>query len=129
MSSTSIKAPPVRFIALAQCVATLILALVFWVLWGRVSAYSMMLGGLISTVPNAIYARQVFRYRGARAMTQVVKAIYMGEFIKLTLMGSGFALAFTLVEPLDTKALFAGFVLVHGAGIAALAKIQAYSQH
>lgn len=112
----------------AQSAATLILAAVFWLLWGRVSAYSLVLGGLISTLPNAVYARQVFRYRGARAMTLVVKAIYMGEFIKLALMGAGFVLTFTLVNPLEVKALFAGFVLVHGIGIAALAKIQAHSQ-
>lgn len=57
-------------------------------------------------------------------MKRTVKAIYMGELIKLALMGAGFALAFKYVRPLDAVALFAGFVLVHAAGIAALVKIQ-----
>lgn len=109
---------------IAQIVVMLVTAAVASLLWGTVTAYSIALGALISIVPNAYYARKVFQHRGARAMTLIVKAIYMGEFIKLTMMGAGFALAFIYVKPLDTMALFAGFVLVHMAGIAALVNIQ-----
>ena len=113
---------------MVQAIVMLVLALASFLLWGRVFAYSLLLGGLISAVPNAYYARTVFRQLGARAMVRTVKAIYMGELIKLVLMGAGFALAFTLVEPVDAIALFAGFVLVHLVGIVALVKIQAAPQ-
>lgn len=108
-----------------QTAVMLVLAIASLFLWGRVSAGSLLLGGLISILPNAYYAHKVFRHRGAQAMTRMVSAIYMGELIKLALMGAGFALAFKYVRPLNAIALFAGFVLVHAAGIAALATLQA----
>lgn len=110
--------------AAAQAALMLVLATVSYFIWGRVSAYSLLLGGSISILPNAYFARKVFQYRGARAMTQTVQAIYMGELIKLALMGAGFALAFKYVRPLNAMALFAGFVLVHATGIAALVTLQ-----
>lgn len=108
----------------AQAVLLLILSTATLLVAGRVSAYSLMLGGLISLLPSAYFARKAFRYRGARAMTLAVKAIYLGELIKLALMGAGFGLAFKYVRPLDPMALFAGFVLVHLAGIAILVTLQ-----
>lgn len=128
MSATTIKAPPVFIMTAVQCVATVVLVAVSYLLWGVVSAYSVLLGGLISTVPNAYYARKVFRHRGARAMTRAVKAIYMGELVKLAMMGAGFGLAFKMVDPLNAFALFAGFVLVHVSGMAALVRVQALTQ-
>jgi len=108
----------------AQAVVLLILSTVTLLVAGRVSAYSLCLGGLISLLPTAYFARRAFRYRGARVMTLAVKAIYLGELIKLALMGAGFGLVFKYVRPLDSIALFAGFVLVHLAGIAALVTLQ-----
>ena len=128
MSTGTIKAPSLAMMTVVQGAVTLALAITSYLFWGRVSAYSLLLGGLISTVPNAYYARAVFRHRGARALTRTVKAIYMGELIKLAMMGAGFALAFKYVRPVDATALFAGFVLTHAAGMAALVKIQATSR-
>lgn len=107
-----------------QLLVTLVMAVAVLLFLGKVSAYSTILGGLISTVPNAYYAHMVFRHRGASAMPRVIRAVYMGEVIKLVMMGAGFAMALTLVSPLNEIALFAGFVLVHMAGMVALAAIQ-----
>lgn len=121
---TTIQAPPVARMIAVQSAALLILSAVILLVAGRVSAYSLLTGGLISLLPTAYFAHKAFRYRGARAMTQAVKAIYLGELIKLVLMGTGFALAFNTIRPLDALALFAGFVLVHVTGIAALVTLQ-----
>jgi len=43
--------------------------------------------------------------------------------VKLILMGAGFALSFYYVEPLNVVALFSGFILIHMAGLALLARI------
>lgn len=124
MSTTTIKAPPVQVMIIVQLVVILVMAAVTYLLLGKVGAYSTVLGGLISTVPNAYYAHMVFRHRGASAMSRVIRSIYVGEVIKLVMMGAGFAMALILVEPLDELALFAGFVLVHVAGMVALVRIQ-----
>lgn len=74
-------------------------------------------------IPNAYFAHKVFRYRGARAAKKIVRELYTGETIKLLLMGAGFALSFLYVKPLNTAALFSGFVLVHITGILVFVRI------
>ena len=85
-------------------------------------ARSVLVGGVISTIPSAYFAYKVMGRTGARAMEGVVRNAYLGEVIKLVLIGTGFALAFVLVDPLDAPGVFAGFVLVHAAGLAAVVR-------
>ena len=112
--------PAVRHL-LVQVAVLLLLSGSGFLMLGVVLAYSVLLGGLISIVPGAYFVRKVFAYSGARAMHNVVRSVYVGEVIKLLLMGAGFALSFALVDPLHVPGLFAGFILVHGAGMVALA--------
>lgn len=114
-----IKNPTVR-IASSQLAAMLLVGGASLMLAGLVFAYSAVLGGLISIVPSVYFAHKVFRYSGARAMEKVVRSAYVGEAVKLILTGFGFALVFLLVDPVHAPALFAGFLLVHGAGLAAV---------
>lgn len=93
------------------------LALVFL---GSTVAWSAFLGGLISMIPSAYFAYKVMGQTGARAMERVVRGAYLGEVVKLALIGAGFALTFVLVDPLHVPGLFAGFVLVHVAGLTAV---------
>merc|ERR1712000_82232 len=39
-----------------------------------VAAYSLLIGGLISVLPNAYFARQAFRYAGAAYAREVTRA-------------------------------------------------------
>ena len=48
---------------------------------------------------------------------------YVGEFIKLALIGMGFSLAFVFVKPLNVPSLFAGFVLAHIIGIVSFVRL------
>lgn len=107
--------------ALTQIAAALILSGLSLFL-GPVIALSVLVGGLISTVPSAFFAYKVMGQTGARAMESVVRNAYLGEVIKLALIGTGFALAFVLLDPLDVPGLFAGFVLVHTAGLVAVVR-------
>lgn len=91
---------------------------------GWTGAYSLLLGGLICAIPNAYFAVKAFQYRGARAAQKIVRAFYLGETIKLLMMSAGFLLSFIFVEPLNTLALFAGFILVYLAGLMALMKLR-----
>lgn len=116
--------PPTRRITLTQLAALLLLTGLAYVGLGWVFAYSVMLGGFISIIPNIYFAHKMFRLSGARAMESVVRNAYVGELIKLALTGAGFALSFALVDPLHAPGLFAGFILVHLSGIAALVTSQ-----
>jgi ATP synthase protein I len=93
------------------------------ILSGRVSAYSLLIGGLLSALPGSLFASRVFKYRGARAAHQIVKELYTGQALKLVLMSAGFALSFYYVKPLNVVALFSGFILVHITGLIVLARI------
>jgi ATP synthase protein I len=118
MPATIINAPT-RYLAIVQALTTLSLA-GFSLVLGSVVAYSVLFGGLISLVPNAGFAALVFRHSGARAMAAVVRNAFLGELIKLVLIGAGFALVFVLVDPLHVIGLFTGFVFVHLAGLVAM---------
>ena len=115
----TINRAPIRYLVTVQAITTLLMAggaLMF----GGVLSYSVLLGGLLSLIPNAGFASLVFRHSGARAMGAVVRNAYLGELMKLMLIGAGFGLVFVLVDPLHVPGLFTGFVVVHMAGLVAL---------
>ena len=61
---------------------------------GMLAAISAGLGGLVSIVPNAYFARKLFQYQGARAARQIVNNFYKGEAMKLLLTVALFAMVF-----------------------------------
>ena len=110
---------PTRYLVSVQAITTVALSAAALTM-GSVAAYSVLLGGLISLIPNARFASLVFRHSGARAMGAVVRNAYLGEMMKLVMIGVGFGLVFVLVDPLHAPGLFTGFVLVHIAGLVAM---------
>ncbi|HHX82060.1 MAG TPA: F0F1 ATP synthase subunit I [Pseudomonadaceae bacterium] len=112
---------PVR-VTVFQSVVLILLVLGMLLVAGKLAAQSAALGGLVSILPQAWFTRQVFRHSGARSMEKVVRNAYVGELVKLLMMGAGFALIFTLVEPVAAAAVFIGFVVSHLAGLLALAR-------
>src|SRR5690554_3604226 len=120
---SSIKAPPIYKVTAYQLLLLLLACLIAVILTGWVSAYSLLIGGLISALPSATFAGRVFKYRGARAAHKIARELYVGEAIKLMSMGAGFALSFCYIEPLNVAALFVGFTMIHLAGLAMFARI------
>lgn len=114
---STIKAPPIYKVAVIQAVTLLLLVLATAASGSWLSAYSLLIGGLICLIPGTLFARKAFKYRGARSAALIVKELYKGEAIKLVLMGAGFALSFIYIDPLNVVALFSGFVLVHITGV------------
>ncbi|HBN14046.1 MAG TPA: F0F1 ATP synthase subunit I, partial [Pseudohongiella sp.] len=107
---STIKAPPIYKVAAFQLLFLLLISALAAILAGWVSAYSLLIGGLISLIPGTLFASRVFKYRGARAAQMIAREVYRGEAIKLVLSAAGFALSFIYVEPLNVVALFSGFV-------------------
>ena len=75
-------------------------------------AWNTLVGGLISWIANAWFARMVFRHSGARQMALVARSFYLGETGKFVLAASLFVTAFVLIKPLHPLALFGGYVVM-----------------
>jgi ATP synthase protein I len=80
-----------------------------WAFSGQVSAVSALFGGGISLLGNAFFVYAMFRHSGARRAQSIAVSLFVGEFGKLLIVVTGFALVFilTLLPPLP---LFVGFV-------------------
>ena len=114
---TNLRPPPVYKVIAAQFAATGFLALVSLLLIGKVVAYSVFLGGVISALPNSYFVIQAFRFQGARNADRVVKSFIRGELGKIGITITLFALSFTLFTSLSEIALILGFIVVQFAGV------------
>jgi len=83
-----------RRLLLLQLGASVIAALMTMVIFGSAEALSALLGGVVSALPNAYFARKLFQYQGARAARQIVNSFYKGEAVKIILSIVLFALVF-----------------------------------
>ena len=73
---------------------TILLASTVLMLSGTRAALSAVLGGVVSIVPNVLFAQILFRHQGARAARKIVNSFYKGEALKLLLTISMFGLVF-----------------------------------
>ncbi len=97
-------------VLLAQLGVTVVLGMLFWVIDGQVSGYSVFLGGLTCVIPNAFLALRLAVPRRDPGAGALVRAAYIGELGKLALTVLMFSMVFILVRPLAAGALFAGFI-------------------
>lgn len=75
-------------------------------------ANSVLVGALIQVVPQAWFARQAFKYSGARQAPSVVRAMYRGETGKVVLTAVLLAITFMLYKQWNFFALFAAFIAI-----------------
>ena len=98
-------------ILIAQAVATLVVALVGLVFGPREALFALI-GGIIATTANGLFAYWVFgRYRAAEA-GRLVSQFYGGELLKLAFIAAAFAIAIIWSDPLSPLALFGAFFVV-----------------
>lgn len=93
-----------------QFLVGMVLALVCWAAFGRVAAYSALLGGLIAVLPNAFLGLRLILPRRDPSAQGLLRAAWVGEIGKLALTVLMFTLVFTLVKPLMAAALFVVFI-------------------
>ena len=108
---TTISTPPLYKVALYQ---TLILVTIggFLAVGDVVLAFSVLVGGFIQIGPQAWFARQAFKYTGARQVDKVVRAMYLGESGKIVLTASLFVACFILSEQLNFLAVLSSFIVM-----------------
>ena len=109
--STASSGNPVVTILLGQLASSVLLAMLFWGMGGRVAGYSALLGGLTCVIPNAFLALRLVAPRRDTGARGLVRAAYIGEIGKIALTVLMFSLVFTLVRPLAAVPLFTGFIV------------------
>jgi ATP synthase protein I len=104
-------------VIVAQLAITVFIAIISLLFPGTTTAYSVLLGGLISALPNSYFALHAFKYQGARNADRVVKSFIKGELGKIVITMVLFALSFTLITDLNELALMLGFIVTHFVGV------------
>ena len=116
-SVSNLKAPPVYKVILAQLAITGFISVISLLFSGTTMALSVLLGGLISALPNSYFALHAFKYSGARNADKIVKGFIRGELGKLVITVVLFALSFALISSLNELALILGFIATHFVGV------------
>jgi ATP synthase protein I len=92
-----------------QLLVGAVLAATLWGVYGNTAGYSTLLGSLACVIPNAFFGLRLMAPR--RDANALLRAVWIGELIKLALTVLIFTLVFTQVRPLSPAALFAGFIV------------------
>ena len=108
--STASSGNPVAKILLGQLGSSVVLAMLFWGIGGRIAGYSALLGGLICVIPNAFLALRLVVPRRDPGARGLLRAAYIGELGKIALTVLMFSVVFTLVRPFAVVPLFTGFI-------------------
>ncbi len=110
-AAAPIQRPSLFRIYVPQCLLLTTASAVLYLLAGREIAVSALTGGLIAVVPNAYFARQVYRYSGARLATAVVHSFYRGEAGKFLMTVIAFATVFAVAaQAVAPAALFGAYL-------------------
>ena len=92
---------------------------------GMVAARSALLGALVFILPHALFAAFAFRPSAAASPGKALRAVYLGECVKLLVTLLLFAVSFALVKPLHIGVLLGMYGLLvvgHAGGFAWLTR-------
>ena len=87
---------------------------------------SFLLGGLTALIPNAYFAVQAYRYRGARSAAAVTASFYRGEAGKFVMTTVLFAAIFASYQALVVWALFTAWIVMWLANLVSAVFIARY---
>jgi ATP synthase protein I len=96
---------------LLQLAVTLIAATLCALMYSTNAAISAILGGFVCIIPNAYFARNVFKHQGARAAKQIVNSFFKGEALKLITSMLLFTAVFVLYR-VNPIAFFVSYIMV-----------------
>ncbi|MBL4821915.1 MAG: ATP synthase subunit I [Colwellia sp.] len=69
-------------------------SLLSYFIWGFAYAQSILAAGVVTIIPNIVFALKAFKYAGAKSSKLVVESFFSGVKLKMVLMALLFALAF-----------------------------------
>ncbi|MCW8834692.1 MAG: ATP synthase subunit I [Colwellia sp.] len=92
-------------------VVVLFCSLVTYFIWGLAHAQSTLVAGVVTIIPNIVFAHKAFKYAGAKSSKLVVDSFFSGVKLKMVLTALLFALAFKFLVLLPIP-FFSMFCLV-----------------
>lgn len=95
-----------------------------WLHSDLVIAKSAAIGGLLGFATQMVFAWFMFSYTGYQARNRIVSQFFRGQALKWLLTVFGFALIFTMIEPLSAPALFIGFIIMKVSHVLMLGRIK-----
>lgn len=95
-----------------ESLVTVVAAGLLYLAVDSVTARSVAVGGLAFIVPNAYFAKYVFRHSAADSATLAMRWFYIGEVIKVFVTVLIFAMAFLWAEKLSVAALFITYIIM-----------------
>ena len=110
--------PVISRVFWVQCLLTAAAAIALMPL-GSAAALSALIGGVNSLVPTAYFAHKVLRASSGETGGRALGVWMRAEVAKIAIVCGLFAATFVLLEELNMVALFAGFIVVHLAGVLA----------
>jgi len=122
-NATNLDLQRIKRILMIQLVLFMVLTLIA-LLWSQVAALSTLLGGLVASIGNALFALWVFsRYR-AQDPGKLVLRFYGAELVKVLVVLTMFAAVFYWVESIMPAVFLSAFfvtqvlppMLAHGLG-------------
>ncbi len=102
----------IQSIIVWQWLITFCLAAVLFVV-KRDYALSAFLGGLVCTVPNMYFARQIFTKRRIAVAHTLLRSVFVAEFIKLGLAIALLAIVLINYREVQPIALFVTYFITH----------------
>ena len=84
-------------VVIGQLVVTGVAA-VLGALWGMHASYSALVGGLVGVIPNYYLARRLAQRQRSASAEQALRAIYIGELIKIAFTAALFVIAIMLLR-------------------------------
>lgn len=98
----------VRRIILVQVAVTGVIALMMWIVQGRLEAISAFAGGAVGFLTGLVYANKMFAPAGGDTK-KIVRAHYSAEAYKLVFTILLFSLVFTQFKEVRALPLFIGY--------------------
>jgi len=89
----------------------LLCSFISYFIWGLVHAQSILAAGVVTIIPNIVFALKAFKYAGAKSSKLVVESFFSGVKLKMVLTALLFALAFKFLVLLPIP-FFSMFCLV-----------------
>ncbi len=111
---------PIRIVLSWQVIATIALALLGALLWGRDGALSAALGGAINVAAGWVYGWRISR-RGARTAGETLAVLFGAWGTKLALIIAGLLTVLTIYKDIVPAAFFVTFAITVGLFAAAIA--------
>ncbi len=90
----------------------LLCSLISYFIWGLVHAQSILAAGVVTIIPNIVFALKAFKYAGAKSSKLVVESFFSGVKLKMVITALLFALTFKflvlfiIIEPIPFFSMF-----------------------